>query len=142
MTNETCGNARCARYEMTQKEFRRLRGELWDASFSSTLGKRAVKLYKEIYGKAPRLRRSRTADRNHVNLFPCGILEQVYEQLKNEGVPLVKPDSWVDHQLSKGLRLTTRTVPKDPLEFEVTGHSEFVETYVPASSASSDSEDL
>ena len=36
---EPCGGLRCARYEMTQLEFRRLRGELWDQSFISRLGK-------------------------------------------------------------------------------------------------------
>jgi hypothetical protein len=105
---QPCGNARCVRYDMTQMEFRKLRGELWDASFISKFGKRAVKLYNDIYGKPPRLRRSRTAKRNHVNLFPCGILEQAYEQLRNEGVPLVQDGSWVDQQLSTGQRVTLR----------------------------------
>jgi hypothetical protein len=108
MGKEPCGNTRCVRYEMTQMEFRNLRGELWDASFISKFGKRAVKLYKGIYSKAPRLRRSRTAKRNHVNLFPCGILEQAYEQLRAEGVPLVQDGSWVDQQLSTGQRVTLR----------------------------------
>jgi hypothetical protein len=78
---------------MTQMEFRKLRGELWDASFMSTFGKRAVKLYVDLYGKKPRLKRSRTAKRNAVTLFPCGILEQVYQQMVQEGFPLVKPHS-------------------------------------------------
>jgi hypothetical protein len=115
MPQKACGNVRCVRYEMTQMEFRRLRGELWDASFISKFGKRAVKLYKDIYGKRPRLRRSRSAKRNHVTLFPCGILEQVYEQLKQEEVPLMKSGSWVDRQLSGGQRITPREVrPNDP----------------------------
>ena len=63
MRGEPCGNAKCVRYEMTQMEFRKLRGELWDASFISKFGKRAVKLHKDIYSKPPRLRRSRTAKR-------------------------------------------------------------------------------
>lgn len=108
MTKAPCGNAECVRYEMTQMEFRRLRGELWDQSFISSFGKRAVKLHKDIYGKKPRVRRSRTAKRNHVSLFPCGILEQVYRQMMQEGVPLVKPNSWVDRQLARGYRITPR----------------------------------
>jgi hypothetical protein len=108
MRGEPCGNAKCVRYEMTQMEFRKLRGELWDASFISKFGKRAVKLHKDICSKPPRLRRSRTAKRNHVNLFPCGVLEQAYEQLRNEGVPLVQDGSWVDQQVSTGQRVTLR----------------------------------
>lgn len=89
-------------------EFRRLRGELWDQSFISKFGKRAVKLYMEIYGKKPRLKRSRSAKRNHVTLFPCGILEQVYEQLQREGFPLLKPSSRLAHLLSSGEPLVAR----------------------------------
>ena len=55
-------------------------------SFISQFGKRAVKLYADIYGRKPRLKRSRSAKRNHVSRFPCGILEQVYKQLQQEGV--------------------------------------------------------
>jgi hypothetical protein len=105
MTKEPCGNARCARYEITQIEFRRLRGDLWDQSFISQFGKRAVKLYVDIHGKKPRLKRSRAANRNHVTFFPCGILEQVYQQLVDEGVPLIKPDSRLAHLLANGRRL-------------------------------------
>lgn len=108
---EPCGTARCVRYEMTQMEFRKLRGELWDQSFMSQFGKRAVKLYVSIYGKKPRLKRSRTAKRNHVNLFPCGILELVYKQMQQEGVPLVKPDSWID-RYQRGDPLTDRLPPR------------------------------
>ncbi len=126
-----CGNARCVRYEMTQMEFRRLRGELWDASFSSKFGKSAVKLYKDIYGKPPRLKRSRTAKRNPVNLFPCGILEQVYERLKEEGIPLIKEDSWVARQLSTGQRITPREMRPDEISFYPKRRRAVPKTYAP-----------
>jgi len=51
-------NVRCKRYPMVVREFRLLRGEIWDFSFSSRLGKAASKLYREIYGKSPNRRRS------------------------------------------------------------------------------------
>ncbi len=111
-TKAPCGDPKCLRYEMTQMEFRKLRGQLWDQSFMSAFGKRAVKLYVEIYGKKPRLRRSRTAKRNHVNLFPCGILEQVYQQMKQEGVPLMKPNSFLSRYLRRD-RDTGEMAPRD-----------------------------
>lgn len=133
-TNKNCGNTRCVRYEMTQMEFRRLRGELWDASFTSKFGKRAVKLFKDIYGKAPRLKRSRTAKRNPVNLFPCGVLEQVYDQMMAEGVPLIKGDSWVARQLSSGQRITPRDVRPDEMPLAPRKGRNVPRTYVPVMS--------
>jgi hypothetical protein len=88
MDKKTCGNVKCKRYPMVVREFRLLRGELWDASFSAKLGKAASKLYREIYGKSPNWRRSKRAHRNFVTSFPCGILEQAYRQLREQGVPL------------------------------------------------------
>jgi hypothetical protein len=67
---------------MSQLEFRRLRGEYWDSSFTSSFGILATKLYRELYKKAPKKRYSRRANRNSVNLYPCGILEQAYRQLR------------------------------------------------------------
>jgi hypothetical protein len=89
---------------MTQLEFRRLRGELWDQSFISSLGKAASKLYREIYQKKPKLRYSRSANRNHVHKYPCGILEQAYRQLTEQGVPLMKPDSALARQIERRAR--------------------------------------
>jgi hypothetical protein len=86
---------------MTQLEFRRLRGELWDQSFISRLGKVASKLHKKIYGKKPRLKYSGMANRNHVHLYPCGILEQAYARLVEQGVPLVKPQSALARRIEK-----------------------------------------
>jgi len=74
---------------MVVREFRLLRGEIWDFSFSSRLGKAASKLYREIYGKSPNRRRSKPAHRNFVTRFPCGVIEQAYRQLIEQGVPLV-----------------------------------------------------
>jgi len=78
---------------MTQLEFRRLRGELWDASFISRFGKLAAKLYRQLYKRDPKPRRSKSRTRADVFIYPCGILEQAYEQLTGAGVPLMKPDS-------------------------------------------------
>ena len=74
---------------MVVREFRQLRGEIWDASFSARLGKAASKLYREIYGESPNRRRSKRAHRNFVTRFPCGIIEQAYRQLIEQGFPLV-----------------------------------------------------
>ena len=79
----------CSRYPMVVREFRQLRGEIWDASFSARLGKAASKLYREIYGESPNRRRSKRAHRNVVTRFPCGIIEQAYRQLIEQGFPLV-----------------------------------------------------
>ena len=76
---------------MVIREYRLLRGETWDASFSSKLGKAASKLFCEIYGKSPNQRRSKRAYRNFVTSYPCGIIEQAYKQLMEQGVPLVGP---------------------------------------------------
>lgn len=93
MPNEPCRNPKCARYEMTQMEFRRLRRELWDDSFSSRLGKLATKLHLEMYRRKPRRQRAFIAERNSVNLYPCGILEEAYARLRSQGVPLIRPHS-------------------------------------------------
>jgi hypothetical protein len=98
---DQCGRFRCARYEMTQLEFRRLRGELWDQSFISSFGKAASKLYREIYQKDPKLRYSRMAKRNHVHKYPCGILEQAYREVTGRGVPLVKPGSSLAREIER-----------------------------------------
>jgi hypothetical protein len=105
-----CGGLRCARYEMTQLEFRRLRGEQWDQSYISRFGKTATKLYREIYGEKPKLKRSRVAKRNHVHRYPCGILEQAYRQLTEQGVPLVKPDSSLARRLERESQRQTEPV--------------------------------
>jgi hypothetical protein len=86
---------------MTQLEFRRLRGELWDASFISTFGKLAAKLYRQLYKRDPKPRRSKWQSRADVYLYPCGILEQAYEQLTGAGVPLIKPDSALARSIAK-----------------------------------------
>jgi hypothetical protein len=78
---------------MTQLEFRKLRGELWDQSFISTLGKAAAQLHREIYKRDPKVKRSRSKKRAPVLKYPCGVLEQAYKQVVERGVPLMKPDS-------------------------------------------------
>jgi hypothetical protein len=93
---------------MTQLEFRRLRGELWDQSFISRLGKVASKLYGDIYGQKPRLKYSGLANRNRVHVYPCGILEQAYEELMKQGVPLIKPQSALARCIEQGDRISRR----------------------------------
>jgi hypothetical protein len=91
---------RCVRYEMTQRQFRRLRGEQWSPSFISKFGKVASKLYREIYGKEPRCTLANEDDFDDdldpVNLYPRGILEQAYQRLmaagEQIGEPYRKPD--------------------------------------------------
>jgi len=80
---------------MSQLEFRRLRGELWDMGFISRFGKLAGKLYREIYKKHPDIKRRPLPGQKRwpVHRYPCGILEQAYRQLREQGVPLVKPKS-------------------------------------------------
>jgi hypothetical protein len=112
MAANECLSRKCAaRYEMTQLEFRRLRGELlWDASFISRLGKLATRLYKEVYGKQPKRRLTSARKRDHVHRYPCGFLEQAYAQLKAQGVTLVQPHS----ELEKRLRRHGQISPKPP----------------------------
>jgi hypothetical protein len=71
-----------------------LRGEDWPLSLRTTLGKRARKLYEELYGKR-RSRKIRThlmtrTSRNKVRTYPCGILEQAYRSLISEGAAISK----------------------------------------------------
>ena len=67
----------------------------------SRLGKAASKLYREIYRKDPALNARRTARRDPVHKYPCGILEQAYRQLTEQGVPLVKPDSRLARRIER-----------------------------------------
>jgi hypothetical protein len=101
MAGQSCLDIRCAAYVMSQLEFRRLRGEYWDSSFSSSFGILATRLYRELYKKPPKKRYERRANRNHVNLYPCGILEQAYRQLRAQGVPLMKPGSVLARRLER-----------------------------------------
>jgi hypothetical protein len=76
---------------MTQRQFRRLRGEKWSPSFISKFGKVASKLYREIYGKEPRYTQANEADLEPVNLYPRGILEQAYRRLIAAGEQIGEP---------------------------------------------------
>lgn len=97
----SCLNVRCAAHVMTMLQFRRLRGEHWDASFNKLMTLRAKQLHDEVYKQAPKKKYSRRAHRNSVNFYPCGILEQVYRQLMAEGVPLIKPGSVLARHLER-----------------------------------------
>src|SRR5262245_48745639 len=87
---------RCVRYEMTQREFRGLRREKWGPGFISKFGKLASKLYRELYKKEPPYRRADKHDREPVNVYPYGILEQAYRRLiaagEDIGEPYREPD--------------------------------------------------
>jgi hypothetical protein len=82
---------RCVRYEMTQREFRWLRGEKWSPSFISKFGKLASKLYRELYKKEPPYRWANRDDLEPVNVYPLGILEQAYRRLIAAGEQIGEP---------------------------------------------------
>ena len=94
----------CVRYEMTQREFRRRRGEKWSPSFISKFGKLASKLYREVYKKEPPSKLYRelyktdlpyganVADFEPINLYPYGILVQAYRRLIAAGEQIGEPD--------------------------------------------------
>ena len=93
----------CVRYEMTQREFRRRRGEKWSPSFISKFGKLASKLYREVYKKEPPCKLYRelyntglpygadAADFELINLYPYGILVQAYRRLIAAGEQIGEP---------------------------------------------------
>lgn len=87
----------CARYEMTQREFRSRRGEQWCPRFIKKFGDLATKLYKDLYGRPPhKTEPSRKIDqlrdlREPVGLYPLGILQEAYRRLIAAGEPLGEP---------------------------------------------------
>src|SRR5262245_38993216 len=87
---------RCVRYEMTQREFRRLRREQWSPSFISKFGKLATKLYRKLYRKELPYRQANRDDPEPVNVYPYGMLEQAYRRLiaagEHIGEPYREPD--------------------------------------------------
>jgi hypothetical protein len=88
---------------MTQREFRRRRGEKWSPSFISKFGKLASKLYREVYKKEPPSKLYRElyntdlpygangADFEPINLYPYGILVQAYRRLIAAGEQIGEP---------------------------------------------------
>jgi hypothetical protein len=83
---QPCGDRACRAYLLTVSEFERLGGERWTQSFRIRLGLLANNLYAELYGKKPnKIRSSMKPEwRNRVSQYPCGILEQAYNELKSE----------------------------------------------------------
>ena len=75
---------------MTQREFRRRRGEQWSPSFIARIGKLASKLYREMYKEEPPYQ---VSDGKHepVSIYPRGILDQAYRRLIKDGVTIGKP---------------------------------------------------
>jgi hypothetical protein len=86
-----CAGTPCVFYEVTQGEFRRRLGKKWGPSFNAKFGKRATKLYRALFKKEPPYRESTDDQRDPVNIYPCGLLEQAYAQLRAEGAELDKP---------------------------------------------------
>jgi hypothetical protein len=62
--------------------------EQWDHSFLVRVEKRARELHLEILGKEPKKQRPSTIGgyRNKVGMYPCGILEQAYRQVRAKEV--------------------------------------------------------
>jgi hypothetical protein len=65
-------------------QFFRLGDEWFDAGLKRMLGIRATKLHKEQLGRAPVKWRAKTGHRNENAVYPRGILEQAWAQLKEE----------------------------------------------------------
>lgn len=82
-TRKPCEGLHCVCYAMTQRDYRKLRGETWD---SSTFGKAAKKLYRTLYGKEPPNEPSAAKKRDPVPVYPCGVLEETYHSLR-QGSP-------------------------------------------------------
>jgi hypothetical protein len=82
-----CPELPCRRYEMTVAEFARLGRRGWTQGFHVKMGLRAGKLYRDLYKKAPKQKRTSPAGRNKVSVFPCGILEQAYRELSETHGP-------------------------------------------------------
>jgi hypothetical protein len=91
MVTPLCGQSLCRAYHLTVREFERLGGVRWKQSFRIRLGRLANKLYSEIYGKPAKKVRSRTAWRNKVGKYPCGILEQAYRELRGQAAVATPP---------------------------------------------------
>ena len=89
---------RCVRYELTQREFRRLRREEWSPRFISKLGKLASKLYTELYGK-DLSKEAFWDDQDPVNVYPYGILERAYRELIAAGEQIGEPYRELDPAL-------------------------------------------
>jgi uncharacterized protein YdhG (YjbR/CyaY superfamily) len=84
---------------LTIGEFRRLKGEAWSHRFSTRVGKRAGKLYREVMRRAPRKRRSKLDGRNATAAIPHGIFEQAFEQVSAEIVAMAEKlgvQDWVE----------------------------------------------
>ena len=92
----------CVRFDMTQREFRRLRREKWSPGFISKFGKLASKLYRELYKREPPYRRANQHDREPVNLYPYGMLEQAYRRLIAAGEQIGEPYREPDPTLKLG----------------------------------------
>jgi hypothetical protein len=96
---------------MTQRDFRRRRGEKWSPSFISKFGKLASKLYREIYKKEPPYELygelyktglpygANRADFEPINLYPYGILVQTYRRLIAAGEQIGEPYREPDPEL-------------------------------------------
>jgi hypothetical protein len=106
-----CGQPLCRARYLTTKEFRGLSVEEWDQGFQVRLGLRAGELFRELYpGKTLRWARSH-GHRNKVRLYPCGLLEKAYRELKLEDAAQVGA-----HSSPKLLVVNINTEPTMPAE--------------------------
>jgi hypothetical protein len=84
---------------LTVQEFMQLGREAWSHKFSTRVGKRAGKLYREAMGRAPRKRRSKVAGRNATGTYSFQILEEAVAQVQAEIVAMAEKlgiQDWVE----------------------------------------------
>jgi len=89
LAGEVCRDPHCGHGLIPLREFRAKRSEDWSSSFSAKLGKLAAKLYRQRYAADAVSVKLRVG--NPVHLFPCGIIEQAYLQLRSQGFPTIRP---------------------------------------------------
>jgi hypothetical protein len=88
MALDACSDSTCKHRLMTLLAYRKTRAETWDASFAIRVGKSAARLYITTYKKRPPRRPNGPGS---IALFPCGIIERAYRDLRAQGIPLRKP---------------------------------------------------
>ena len=85
-TLPVCSNANCVHGLKAIRDYRSTLDELWDQSFANRVAIAAGGLYRAKYNVPPPL--VNDASRS---CYPCGIIEQAYLDLRDQGVPLIKP---------------------------------------------------
>ena len=88
MAFDACSDPNCKHRPMALFKYRKMRAERWGTSFAIQLGRTATKMYVAIYKSRPP-RGSNGG--GGIGLFPCGIIERAYHDVRAQGVPLRKP---------------------------------------------------